>query len=68
MIIPNRWIVEIWAPYERVDATAFDDPKEALVFAQKSTEGGYSSATIRPDTQEWEPWEFEKALNEGEIT
>jgi hypothetical protein len=66
MIIPNRWIVEIWTPYEGM-ATAFDDPREALVFAQKSIKGGYSSATIRPDTQEWEPWEFEKALNDGEI-
>jgi hypothetical protein len=68
MIIPNRWIVEIWTPYEGMDATAFDDPREALAFAKKETKGGYSSATIRPDTQEWETWEFEKALESGEIT
>jgi hypothetical protein len=65
--MPNRWIVEIWTPYEGMDATPFDEPREALAFAQQSTKGGYSSASIRPETQEWEPWEFEKALNEGEI-
>ncbi len=68
LIIPNSWIVEIWTPYEGMDTTLFDDPREALVFAQKSTKGGYSSAMIRPDTREWEPWEFEEALNKGEIT
>jgi hypothetical protein len=75
MIIPNRWVVEIWTPsariaatYEGMDVTAFDDPREALAFAKKETKGGYSSATIRPDTQEWETWEFEKALESGEIT
>ena len=68
MIIPNRWVVEIWTPYEGMAGSWFDDPREALAFAKKETKGGYSSATIRPDTQEWETWEFEKALESGEIT
>lgn len=63
----SKWVVEIWTPYEGMEAEEYDTPQQVLEAAKKRTKGGYSSATIRPATQEWEPWEFEEALNKGEI-
>ena len=63
----SKWVVEIWTPYEVMYSEEFYNASDALVFAKKRTKGGYSGATIRLSTREYEVWEFEEALNKGEI-
>lgn len=63
----SKWVLEIWTPYEPSDCIYDLSAEEALEEGKRRTKSEFKNAIIRPDTEEYELWEFEEAIKAGKI-